>query len=271
MNYKWINRPDRLKDVLVRGQKSNWATALKEISDKLASAPKGSVAIIASARQTNEELFLLKKLAMKFGAITDSVPRLGEGDTLLVSDDKNPNANGARLNGICFTETGINLAKIASGIQAGSIKTLIVFGEDVLKRAVCAEKLSEKETDTEFIEEHGITERLLAKLDTLIVSDILPNETTKLAHYLLPGAAHVEKRGSFTNTKGRVQKFMQAIQPPGDARAEWEFLHELVFNVTGQNGFKSIEGLFNQMAREVPAFNGLTWAGLGDTGATVQI
>ena len=271
LNYKWINRPDRLKDVVVRGQKSNWATALKEISDKLAMAPKGSVAIIASARQTNEELFLLKKLATKFGAITDSVPRIGEGDTLLVSDDKNPNVNGARLNGICFTETGINLAKIASGIQAGSIKTLIVFGEDVLKRAVCAEKLSEMETDTEFIEEHGITERLLAKLDTLIVSDILPNATTKLAHYLLPGAAHVEKRGSFTNTKGRVQKFMQAIQPPGDARAEWETLHELVFNVTGQNGFKSIEGLFNQMAQEVPAFNGLTWAGLGDTGATVQI
>ena len=70
--------------------------------------------------------------------------------------------------------------------------------------------------------------------ETLIVSDILPNETTKLAHYLLPGASHVEKRGSFTNTKGRVQKFMQAVQPPGEARAEWDFLHDLVYNVTGK-------------------------------------
>ena len=33
----------------------------------------------------------------------------------------------------------------------------------------------------------------------------------------------------------------------------------------------SIEGLFNQMAKEVPAFKGLTWAGLGDTGVTVGI
>jgi NADH-quinone oxidoreductase subunit G len=229
------------------------------------------VAIIASARQTNEELFLLKKLATKLGAITDSVPRIGQGDNLLVNEDKNPNVNGARLNGICFTEVGINLAKIARGIEQGSIKTLIVFGEDVLKRSIASEQLSEKETTSEVVEEHPITAELLAKLDTLIVSDILPNQTTKLAHYLLPGAAHVEKRGSFTNTKGRVQKFMQAIQPPGDARAEWETLHELVFNVTGQNGFKSIEGLFNQMAKEVPAFNGLTWAGLGDTGVTVQI
>src|SRR5205823_3022361 len=32
-----------------------------------------------------------------------------------------------------------------------------------------------------------------------------------------------------------------------------------VFSVTGQDGFVSIEGLFNQMAAEVPAFNGLTW------------
>ncbi len=118
---------------------------------------------------------------------------------------------------------------------------------------------------------HGISAELLGKVETLIVSDILPNATTAAAHYLLPGCAHVEKRGSFTNAKGRVQRFMKAIEPKGDARAEWEFLHDLVFNVTGQDGFVSIEGLFNQMAREVPAFSGLTWGGLGDLGVTVQI
>jgi len=71
--------------------------------------------------------------------------------------------------------------------------------------------------------------------------------------------------------KGRVQRFLKAVEPRGDARPEWEFLHELVHNVTGQNGFVSIEGLFNQMAKEVTAFNGVTWASLGDTGVTVQI
>jgi predicted molibdopterin-dependent oxidoreductase YjgC len=146
---------------------------------------------------------------------------------------------------------GDQIPKIAKGIEQGKIKTLIVFGEDVTK--------------------HGLGADLLGKLETLIVSDILPNETTKLAHYLLPGCAHAEKRGTFTNGKGRVQKFMKAIEPRGDARPEWEFLHELVFNITGQDGYATIEGLFNLMAKEVPAFNGLTWAGLGDTGATVQI
>jgi NADH-quinone oxidoreductase subunit G len=60
---------------------------------------------------------------------------------------------------------------------------------------------------------------------------------------------------------------MKAIEPPRRRPAEWEFLHDLVFNVTGQDGCIGIEGLFNQMAKEVPAFNGLTWAALGDTGS----
>jgi NADH-quinone oxidoreductase subunit G len=251
LNYKWIRRADRLKDVLVRGQKSGWTTALSEIADKLRQAPAGSVAIVASARQTNEELWLLGKLKAKLGAMSDSVERAGDADRLLVSADKNPNTNGARLTGICFSEMGINLPKIADGIASGKIKTLIVFGEDVTK--------------------HGIGADLLGKLEMLIVSDILPNGTTAKAHYVLPGCAHAEKRGSFTNTKGRVQKFMQAVQPPGDARAEWDFLHDLVFNVTGKNGFLTIEGLFNEMAKEVPAFSGLTWANLGDAGVTVKI
>ena len=251
LNYKWIHRADRLKEVLVRGQKSTWMAALSETADKLKQAPAGSVAIVASARQTNEELWLLSKLKAKLGAISDSVERTGDADKLLVSADKNPNTNGARLTGICFSEIGINLPKIADGIAKGTIKTLIVFGEDVTK--------------------HGISAELLRKLDTLIVCDILPNETTKLAHYVLPGCAHAEKRGSFTNTKGRVQRFLQAVQPPGDARAEWDFLHDLVYNVTGRNGFLTIEGLFNEMAKDVPAFNGLTWAGLGDAGVTVKV
>jgi NADH-quinone oxidoreductase subunit G len=256
LNYKWIGREDRLAEVRspkseVRSPKAAWPAVLKEISEKLKAVSPGSVAIVASARQTNEELYLLSKLAKKLNALTDSVPRKSEGDNLLLSADRNPNSTGARLTGIASDMMGSNLPKIAEGIGSGRIKTLIVFGEDVTR--------------------HGIGPDLLGKLETLVVSDILPNETTRLAHYLLPGCAPAEKRGTFTNTKGRVQKFMKAIEPRGEARPEWEFLHDLVFDVTGQDGYASIEGLFNQMAGEVPAFNGLTWRALGDTGVTVPI
>lgn len=256
LNYKWINRADRLSEVRFKDTDGiqvtgSWATAVRELSQRFSSASKGSVAIIASARQSNEELYLLKKLADKLGAITDSIPRRGEGDKLLLNPDRNPNTVGSQLIGIGSKELGKNISAIADGIRRGTIKTLIVFGEDVTK--------------------HGIDAGLLAKLELLVVSDILPSATVLAAHLVLPGAAHVEKRGTFTNIKGRVQRFMKAVEPPGNARPEWEFLHEIIFNVTGQNGFASIEGLFNQMAKDVAAFNGLTWATLGDLGASVPI
>ena len=251
LNYKWIGRADRLAEVRAQGQRGTWATTLGELAEKIRRASPGSVALVASARQTNEELFLLAKLAKKVGAVTDSVPRLGQADKLLVSADRNPNSQGARLLGIAAEPMGSNLPRIAEGIRAGRIKTLLVFGEDLTR--------------------HGFPADLLKQVETLVVSDILPSATTALAHYLLPGCAHAEKRGSFTSVKGRVQRFVKAVEPKGDARPEWEFLHDLVYNVTGQNGFLNIESLFNQMAAETPAFQGLTWAGLGDAGLNVPI
>jgi NADH-quinone oxidoreductase subunit G len=255
LNYKWVGRKDRLTQVQgpqsSSGRSTTWTKVIGGISDLLRKAPAGSVAIVASARQTNEELFLLKKLATQLHAVTDSIPRTGTGDRLLVSADKNPNTVGAQRMGIAANPMGSNLATIAQGIHQGGIRTLLVFGEDVTR--------------------HGLTGDLLARLETLIVSDILPNETTRCAHYLLPGCAHAEKRGSFTNVNGRVQRFQMAVEPVGEARPEWEFLEELVCEVTGLHPSGNMEGLFNQMTREVPAFHGLTWAGLGDAGASIPV
>jgi NADH-quinone oxidoreductase subunit G len=258
LNYKWIGRDDRLALVRLPGEPAAqragpdaWEKALGAVARELKQAAPGSVAIVASARQTNEELYLLSILAARTSALTDCVPRQGEGDKLLLSPDRSPNMNGARLTGIAASSPGSNLSKIADAIRAGRIKMLLVFGEDLTK---C-----------------GFAPQLLASVPLLVVSDILPNETTKLAHFLLPGAAHAEKRGSFTNTKGRVQRFWKAVEPRGDARPEHEFLDDLVLRVTGQGGAPSIEGLFNRMAAAVPGFAGLTWASLSDTGRTVPI
>ena len=252
LNYKWIGREDRLNIIKSPKGAIPWPMVLKEISEHLGSVERGSVAIVASARQTNEELYLLNHLAKHLDATTDFVPRRGKADHLMIVEDRNTNTTGAQLTGITTKRVGSKLSSIAKSISDGRVKTLIVFGEDVTK--------------------YGIDSKLLKKV-TLIVSDILPNETTKLADYLLPGCAHAEKRGTFTNVKGRVQKFMKALEPPGDALPEWEVLHELVHNVTGLDGFKSIEGLFNQMAGEVKSFKEaeLTWAGLGDLGADVKL
>ena len=257
LNYKWINREDRITRLggsRLKGETA-WSSVLSDIVGVLSKAASGSVAIVASARQTNEELFLLKKLAVKYGAITDSVPRSDKGDAILLSTDRNPNSTGATLIGIAAAPMGSNLPKIAEGIRVGQIKTMVVFGEDLTQ--------------------HGIGSDLLGKLETLIVSDILRNQTTALAHYLLPGCAHVEKRGSFVNVKGRVQRFTQAIDSKGNSRPEWEFLSEWVSLLgappCGVGVVANIESLFNQMAQETPGFAGLTWAQIGDAGMIAQV
>ena len=255
LNFKWIGHRDRLKRVARRSgngplRPTTWETALKEVIGELQAAPPSSVALVVSGRQTTEELYLLAKLAKHFKATTDIVARKGDSDNLLVNADKNANTLGAQLLGLTTKSPGRNLSRIAKSIQEGKVKTLIVFGEDVTT--------------------HGLEPRLLKKLKTLIVSDILPNATTKLAHTLLPGCAHAEKRGTFINNKGRIQRFSQAVEEPGEARPEWEFLQEIVEGVTGEARCVSLPGLFDRMAGEVPALANMTWITIGETGVSVD-
>jgi NADH-quinone oxidoreductase subunit G len=255
LNYHWIQREDRLAEVRRRTegggkQAITWAQAVREISDRLKGLPAGSVAIVASARQTSEELYLLKRLADHCAALTDSIARVGEGDRLLVSPDRNPNSNGSRHIGIAGPELGARLPAMAAAIREGRVRAMLVFGEDLTR--------------------HGIGTDLLRRLELLVVSDLLPSATVEEAHYVLPGSAPAEKRGSFVNVKGQVQRFNQAIEPPGNARPEYEFLSELVGAVVNERFPGSMEGLFNRMAGEVPAFRGLTWSALGDLGRPVE-
>ncbi len=44
------------------------------------------------------------------------------------------------------------------------------------------------------------------------------------ADVILPGAAYVEKQGTYVNTEGRVQRMLKAVFPPGEAREDWAIL-----------------------------------------------
>lgn len=256
LNIGWIGRPDRLREVRAPGpegvtQRTTWTAAIRSLADRLVRAPKGSVAIVASARQTTEELYLLRRLADRWDAMIDMVPRLGEGDDLLVHPDKNPNTAGARLTVVAGDPPGSHLARIAAAVAAGTVRHLVVFGEDVTR---C-----------------GMDERVLGQLETLAVSDLLPNPTTARAQWLFPGCAAVEKRGTFINAKGRVQRFLKAVEGPGEARPEVEMLLELEAALGGAPASTTLEGLFNRMAREIPALAGVEWAKLGEQGVTVAL
>ncbi len=57
----------------------------------------------------------------------------------------------------------------------------------------------------------------------LIVSDIYPTTTTRLADLILPSATWVEKNGIFGNSERRTQQWFRMVHPPGEARDDcWQ-------------------------------------------------
>jgi nitrate reductase NapA len=59
----------------------------------------------------------------------------------------------------------------------------------------------------------------------LIVSDVYPTETARLADLILPSAMWVEKNGIFGNSERRTQQWFKMVAPPGQARDDaWQIL-----------------------------------------------
>ena len=116
----------------------------------------------------------------------------------------------------------------------------------------------------------GIPEQDLRKLESLVVTGILPNKTTAAATVLLPSASWAEKRGSMINIKGRLQRLNKAISSPGKARDDWEILRDLLQAVSGSNGTYTVDELFKQIAAEFPALEGLSLSRIGDLGVDLS-
>ena len=71
----------------------------------------------------------------------------------------------------------------------------------------------------------------LASLSHLVVQDIFMTETAWLADVVLPASAWPEKTGSVSNTDRMVQLGLQAIQPPGQARADLAIIQDLAARI----------------------------------------
>jgi assimilatory nitrate reductase catalytic subunit len=70
-------------------------------------------------------------------------------------------------------------------------------------------------------------ERALRSLDLFVVTDFFLSETAELADIVLPGSAWAEDEGTVTSLEGRVIKYNKAVDPPGEARRDWEIVCEL--------------------------------------------
>ncbi|HVU68855.1 MAG TPA: formate dehydrogenase subunit alpha [Ktedonobacteraceae bacterium] len=70
-------------------------------------------------------------------------------------------------------------------------------------------------------------ERALRGLDLFVVTDFFLSETAQLADIVLPGSTWAEDEGTTTSLEGRVIKYNQAVEPPGEARKDWEIVCDL--------------------------------------------
>ncbi|MBB6478949.1 formate dehydrogenase subunit alpha [Spirochaeta isovalerica] len=145
---------------------------------------------------------------------------------------------------------GLTTLEMSDAIGEGIISDFIIMGENPLM----------SEPDLNKAREH------LSKLKNMIVIDIFLNETGQYADVILPAAAFSEKNGTFTNSDRRVQLVRKALDPPGEAREDWQIISELAKRVGRRIGqdfssefnFSRADEIWDEMAELVPAFGGIS-------------
>ncbi len=258
LNYKFVNAEERILNPLVRTdigaphRESTWEATLKMVAGQLKNCEGNKTAIVASARMTNEELYLVRALAKELG-VTEivTVARKGEDDGMLISADRNPNTTGKNL---IIGEQESSIDAVKSGIASGRITAVLALQEDL-----CAEA--------------GFTADELKKLDYLLCLTHSQNATTGLADVVLPGVTFAEKFGSMINVTGRIQRLNQAIQPIGQSRDDWSILRDLLVELGCEceklASIKSSRELVAMMAEEFEPMQGLTWGKIGNQGQQI--
>jgi NADH-quinone oxidoreductase subunit G len=254
LNFDYLQSEKRLlQPEILSGDKlipADWNVAIAHAVAQLKHFSGWEIAILASGRMTNEELWLTFQLARTLGVeLIDIVPRTGPSDEILLSADRNPNTNGATLLGVT-SNPGARLPDIVEGVASGRVKALVALGENPI--------------------EIGLTGAQLSALQSFVVMNILSNDSTSAATALLPSFGFAEKRGSMINGKGRLQRLNRAVRGPGQARDDWEILRDLLQAYSGRNGIYSIEDVFRQMSESVPALAGLSLSKIGDLGVKVM-
>ena len=241
LNYRWLNRQDRVDVPHVRNGASLGPTdfdgaliaATKVLSGKRAF-------ILASPMLSNEALYMLSRLAKKTGGAGafrvpqgDEAPLEGVED-LALRRDRAANANGAERFG--FTRSDNPL----SGMKSGDV--LIIADEELA----------------------GATPpNISTAAAVIVVGTTVPSWAMAKVAVVLPVANMAEEEGTFTNLRGRVQRFMQAKAPPGFARPTWWVLADLLTAIGEKTNYFVASDVFAALAKEVAPFSGLSYQNLG--------
>jgi NADH-quinone oxidoreductase subunit G len=237
LNYRWMNRQDRVETPLVRQggvlATADWEVALRAAAQLLTG--KHSF-VLASPNLSNEALFLLGKVMEKSSG--KGAFRVNQGpeaplpgvEDLALRSDRAANVKGAELAG--FTRSTAPLA----GLKPGDV--LVVADEEL----------------------NGMEAVDVAKAGAVIViGTTLPVWARHAATVVLPIANCVEEDGTFTNLRGRVQRFLQARAAPGLARPSYFVIGDLLAAMGEGQGYWTASSVFDAMAAAKPGFAGMSY------------
>jgi formate dehydrogenase alpha subunit len=146
---------------------------------------------------------------------------------------------------------GLTIMEMFQAIEKGKLKALYIMGENPMV----------SDPDLRHVE------KVLKKLELLVVQDIFLTETAKLSHILLPGVSFAEKDGTFSATDRRVQRIRRAIDPLGEAKPD----HEIICHIAKRMGsadfqYDSVERIFKEMAGVTPIYQGITYERIEEDG-----
>ncbi len=253
MNYRWLNRGDRIEAPLVkeggRHVATDWDTALDRLG-QLVRGMSGSAVILASGRASTESLGLLRLMLGRLAVtaavqvpIGEEAPLVGVPD-LALRRERAPNLAGAELLGY-RTDWPEALRSV------GSAGLVIVLDADL------------SESDQALL---GATPGSLVLLGT-VWPDGLRN-----ADLVLPITNMAEENGTYVNRDQRIQRYGQAKSQPGMARPAWWVAGEVLAGPgPSPSAPATAAEAFQLLGERWPAFAGLTHADLGYTGQVVGL
>jgi NADH-quinone oxidoreductase subunit G len=260
--FKQVSAPDRLTEACADGKPASYEAALAAATALLNGSgnpnseiqnPKSTVAVVGSGHSSVEEQFLTKKLAAAFNASVSLVSRVGQGDKLLVSADKNPNVRGALVTGLISALPSAKLTELAAQIDAGKIKTVVAINEDLTAAGLTAAQLAK--VSIVYLGTHANATSAAAN----------PPEggqgLARPGRVVIPTLTVFEKNGTFVNQQFRIQKFAKAVPGPQGATDDLLVLAKLAGIAATDIG-----SVWKLLAAEVPALGTMSYANIPETG-----
>jgi len=248
MNYRWLNRGDRVEAPLIRegGRHvaTDWDSALARL-DQAVRGATGSAVILASGRASVESLGMVRRLVERpkiTAAIQvplgDEAPLAGV-PSLALRRERVPNLAGAEL-------LGYGTAWEAAMREVLSAGLVVVLDADLSPADEAA---------------------LAAAPGVVVVLGTVATDGLRNAQLVLPVTTMAEENGTYVNRDRRIQRYHQARSQPGMARPAWWIAGEVLAGPgPSADAPATAEEAFALVGAAWPVFAGLSYADLGFTG-----